>query len=127
MKHGTPLAAIILLGAMALVLLFAAGKDVIENLTIGVVFIDGVFFALTGVALIILRIKRPNMEHSVRMPLFPLVPVLFVFGMIGILTGALWHSKTSANAINSLLWIAGAAVLYFVFFRKKDRADEKAE
>ena len=126
-KHGTPLAAIILLGAMPLGLLLIAGKDVIETLTIGVVFIDGVFFALTGAALIVLRLKRPNMEHTVRMPMFPLVPGLFVLGEIGILTGALMHSNLRAIAINSSLWIAAAGVLYFVFFRKKDRGEEEVE
>ncbi len=124
-KHGTPLAAIILLGAMALVLLFAAGENVIGKLTIGVVFIDGVFFALTGAALIVLRMKRPNMEHSVRMPLFPLVPGLFVLGEIGILTAALMHSDLRAIAINSVLWIAVAGVLYVVFFRKKEGGETK--
>ena len=35
------------------------------------------FFALTGFALIVLRRKRPGAERSVRVPLYPVVPLLF--------------------------------------------------
>ena len=67
-RFRTPVAAIVLLGFMALVLLIAAGQHAVEKLTTGVVFIDSVFFALTGLALIVLRKRRPGAERSVRVP-----------------------------------------------------------
>src|SRR5262249_30270613 len=61
---GSPLAAIVLSGGRGLALLILAAavtKDAmsaIDQLTTGVVFIDGVFFALTGAALFLLRRSR---------------------------------------------------------------------
>lgn len=59
-KFATPVAAILLLTITALVLLFAAGgKDAVDRLISGVVFVDTVFFALTGLALLVFR-RRAN-------------------------------------------------------------------
>ncbi len=114
----TPIAAIVLLGFMALVLLIAAGENAVGKLTTGVVFIDSVFFALTGLALIVLRKRRPNVERPVRVPGYPVVPLLFVLGELGILGGALFYSEQRPTALIGVGWILGATVLYFLLFRR---------
>jgi APA family basic amino acid/polyamine antiporter len=91
-RFRTPVVAIVLLGFMALVLLIAAGQHAVTTLTTGVVFIDSVFFALTGLALIVLRKRRPRAVRPVRVPGYPVVPLLFVLGEFGILAGALFYS-----------------------------------
>ncbi len=115
-RSGTPLAAIVLLGFMALVLLIAAGQDAVEKLTTGVVFIDSVFFALTGLALIVLRKRRPGAEPPVRVPGYPVVPLLFVLGELGILTGALLYSEQRSIAMIGVSWILWATLLHSLFF-----------
>ena len=116
-RSATPLAAIVLLGSMALVLLIAAGQDVIGTLTTGVVFIDSIFFAMTGFALIVLRKRRPGIERPVRVPGYPVVPLLFVLGELCILAGALLYSERRITALIGVGWIVGATLLYFLFFR----------
>ncbi len=115
-RFKTPLAAIILLGIMALVLLIVAGQDAVGILTTGVVFIDAIFFALTGFALIVLRKRRSGADRPVRVPGYPIVPLLFVLGELGILAGALFYSDQRTTVLIGIGWILGATVLYFLFF-----------
>ncbi|MCH8316195.1 MAG: amino acid permease [Planctomycetes bacterium] len=117
-RFRTPLTAIVLLGFMALVLLFAAaaGGNIVEKLTTGVVFFDSVFFALTGLALIVLRKRRPRAERPVRVPGYPVVPLLFVLGELCIFAGALFYSEHRITVLIGIGWILGATLLYFLCF-----------
>lgn len=116
-SFNTPLEAILLLGALSLIILLSAGEDAIDKLTTGVVFIDGVFFVLTGVALFILRSKRPDATRPIRVPLYPIIPLLYVTGHFGILCGAALDSSMRKMAIIGGIWILIASGFYFVFFR----------
>ena len=118
-RFGTPLSAIVLIGTMALVLLFIAGMDGVGMLLTGVVFIDGIFFVLTGAALIVLRRKRADADRPVRVPLYPLVPLLFVLGELGIVIGAYLDPTVRKAAFVGAVWIVVAAILYLVAFRRK--------
>ena len=115
-RFKTPVAAIVLLGLLALVLLLVAGQHAVEKLTTGVVFIDSVFFALTGLALIVLRKRRPRAERPMRVPGYPVVPLLFVLGELCILAGALFYSEQRITVLIGVGWILGATLLYFLFF-----------
>jgi APA family basic amino acid/polyamine antiporter len=118
-RTGTPVASIALLAGMAILFIFAAGFNGIDRLLNGVVFIDGIFFALTGAALFVLRYKRPDADRPARVPGYPVVPALFVLGEVGVVAGAsLSPDKREATYIG-VAWIAVAAVLYFVRFREK--------
>lgn len=122
-RFGTPAGAIVLLAAVAVGLLVAAGgKDAVDRLTTGVVLIDGIFFALTGLALFVLRRRRPDAERPFRVPGYPIVPGLFVIGELGLITGAFMAPDVRQPALIALAWIAGAAVLYAVRFRGPARA-----
>jgi amino acid transporter len=118
-RFHTPVAAVVLLAAMAIVMLLAAGANAIDTLLTGVVFIDGIFFALTGFALLVLRRTRPDAERPVRVPLYPVVPLLFVIGEIGIVIGAYFDPAVRRAALIGAAWIVVAAVVYFVFFRQR--------
>ncbi len=124
-KSATPVAAILLLTGMSIVLIVLARVTpgpIMSKLTNGVVFPDTVFFALTGVALMIFRARdgsTARVEGEFRTPLYPVVPLLFVLGEFGVLAGALVPAKDREAALFSLGWIALAAVLYFVRFRAK--------
>jgi len=107
---GTPLAAIVLLGALALGLLAAAGKDGIEKLLTGVVFVDGVFFALTGAALVSLRVRAKSGALSL------VAPTLFVLGELGIVAGAMLEETNRWGALIGAGWVVVSVVVYLVWF-----------
>lgn len=122
-RWGTPILAIALLGVMATALLWAtslsssADKSIGLLLT-GVVFVDALFLALTGASLVILRLKRPGADRPVHVPVYPLVPVLFVLSEVGILIGAWLVSEQRIAAAVGAAWIIVAGVVFLLFFRK---------
>ncbi|MCC6677653.1 MAG: APC family permease [Phycisphaerales bacterium] len=116
-RTGTPWAAILLIGAMAIVLLLVAGQQGVDRLTTGVVFIDGVFFAMTGAAVFLRRVGGVPEDGAFRAPGFPVVPALFVIGEAGVVIGAYLAEDTRHAAVLGVAWIAAAVVLYLVFFR----------
>ncbi len=117
MRFATPVPAILLIGILALVLLATVGEGGVGRLLTGVVFIDAIFFALTGAALIVLRVRRPDADRPVRVPGYPVVPLLFVAGEIAVIIGAGLDPQTRQAAVIGLAWIAGAAACYLLFFR----------
>lgn len=119
-RLGTPLAAIALIGLTALALLLAAGPGGIDRLLNGLVFIDGVFFALTGGALLLLRRKgMAGPATGFRAPGYPVLPLLFVVGELGVVVGAYLDPAVRGAAFIGLGWIAAAALLYALRFRKR--------
>lgn len=115
----TPVAAIVLLGALAMILLLVAGNDGSNRLLNGVVFVDGVFFVLTGAAVFLLRRLRPDAPRPVRVPLYPLVPALFVVGELGVLIGAHVDPQVRGAAFLGAIWIGVALMLYLLRFRAR--------
>jgi len=120
-RFGTPVAAIVLLGGMALALLFAAGDKGFDRLLAWVVFIDAAFFALTGMALIVLRRKRPDADGATRpfrVPLYPVVPLLFIVGEVGAVVGTCLDPAVRSAALFGVAWICAGSGLYLIRFRK---------
>jgi APA family basic amino acid/polyamine antiporter len=120
-RFATPVASIALLAAIAITLMLVAGKGGIDRLLTGVVLVDAVFFALTGAAVIVLRGRRPAAVRTVRVPLYPLVPALFVLLELAIIFGAFRVETTRSAAWIGVVWIATAAGFYFLRFRRPDR------
>jgi len=118
-RFATPAIAISLVASISLTLILVAGKGGVDRLLTGLVLIDAVFFALTGAALVVLRHKRPDAERPARVPLYPLVPGLFVVLECAIVYGAFQVEANRAAAWIGVLWIAAACVCYALFFRRR--------
>jgi APA family basic amino acid/polyamine antiporter len=117
-KSQTPAPAIILLGALALALLLAAGEAAIDRLTNGVVFLDGLFFILTGLAVFILRKRKSTGVDRMLSLGFPIAPALFVLGETGLVIGAHREAANRSAAFIGVIWVIVAAFLYLVLFRR---------
>lgn len=125
-RTGSPVPAIAVLAISAIVLLIAAGKDGVDRLLTGVVLVDAVFFALTGLASLVLARKQPHAERPVRMPGFPWVPGLFGLAEIGVVVGAWLDPEVRGAALIGVVWIAAALGLYAVRFRSGANASGSA-
>lgn len=120
-RFGTPSPAILLIAAISLAILLTVGPDRVDtHVLTGIMFIDLSFFVLTGAALIVLRRKRPDAVRPVRVPGYPIVPALFVIGELAALIGAYMDPQVRAAAIIGAIWIAIAALLYVVRFRRSE-------
>ena len=115
----TPVAAIVLLGGMGLALLLVAGERGVDQILTGIVLIDSIFFLLTGLAVVVLRRSRPTAERPVRVPLYPLVPLLFIAGESAVILGAFLHKTYRQGALIGVLWVAVAMACYAGFFRRR--------
>ncbi|MBX7084669.1 MAG: amino acid permease [Nannocystaceae bacterium] len=115
--RGTPIAAIVLLSACALALLWLAGGGGIDRLLTGVVAIDALFFAATGLASVVLWRARPRAERPLRMPAWPWVPLGFVVAELAVIAGAWVDPQVRAMVWLGVAWIVGASILYAARFR----------
>lgn len=96
----TPARAILLQTAWAAVLVLAWGT--FESLVSYVLFVDWLFFGLTGAAVFVLRRRQGPPEHY-RVPGYPLVPLAFIGMSLWFLGSTLWGQPKQA--------LAGAALL----------------
>lgn len=118
-RLGTPLAAIGLLGGLALVLLLSIGENGLDRLLTGVVVIDSVFFALTGLSVIVLRRKRAEAHRPVRVPGFPVVPALFSLMVFGLVVGSYVEPSVRITLLFALGWIITGALVYLALIHGK--------
>jgi len=124
-RHGTPFPAIALIASIGLGLALIAGKDGINQLLTGVVLVDAVFFFLTGLALLILRKRRPDHERPLRVPLYPLVPILFLAFECVVIFGAFQDRNTLDAALIGVAWMVAAVVCFFLFFARRGERESK--
>ena len=83
------------------------------------VFADWIFFSLAGVALIALRIKRPDAPRPYRAPLYPILPAVFVLAGFGIVANMFVADPT--NAIIGTAIISLGIPVYAIWQRMRRR------
>jgi len=112
----TPAPAILLLAGIATALLLGLGLDRTDLLTTGVVVIDATFFALTGLALPLLRRRAPEAERG---PAW-IAWAALAFAALELLAiaGSVMAKDVRLVALTGLAWIGVAGLTWLLFFRK---------
>jgi APA family basic amino acid/polyamine antiporter len=114
-RFATPVAAILLLAAISSVLLIGLGLERTDMLTTGVVTVDATFFALTGLALPVLRRRG---DPQVRGPRWiDGAAVMFAVLELLAIAGSVLQQNLRLVAGSALAWIAAAAAVWALFFR----------
>ncbi len=108
-----PVAAIVLQALLAS--LFALSNTYAQLLGYAV-FADWIFFSLAGVALIVLRVKRPDAPRPYRTPLYPWIPLVFAIAGFGIVANTFVADPTDA-IIGSAIIAIGVPV--YVLWRRR--------
>ncbi len=114
----TPGPSIALLGLWSCLLLLSGEYKQLYTL---VIFPSWILYGMTAASVIVLRIKRPDMDRPYRVLGYPVVPALFVLVAIALLYSTLMSSPRESG-IGLVLIIAG---LPFYFFWKRRLAAEK--
>ena len=112
----TPVRAILLQTAWAIVLVLA--WRTFEGLVSYVLFVDWIFFGLTGAAVFVLR-RRRGAPASYRVPGYPFVPAAFVAMSGWFVLATLWGQPKPALAGGALLALGVPA--YLLWKRRGDR------
>jgi APA family basic amino acid/polyamine antiporter len=116
-RFATPVAAIVLLGAISTALTLGLGLSRTDQLTTGVVVIDATFFALTALALPILRRREGGSGGAGSWT----TPVAVAFAALELLAivGSVLQKDVRLVAITALGWVAAAAVLWRLRFARR--------
>jgi len=109
-----PANSVILHGVLAILFAVSGTFDQLTNLAT-LIFV--LFWALSGVALIVLRRKMADAARPYRVPLYPLVPVVYVLVMTGIIVSTVIESPAESGATLVLL---GLSVPLYPFFRRRN-------
>jgi amino acid transporter len=126
-KRETPSAAIWAQGVMSLALvgLGAAykGFSTLVDYTAPVYWL---FLTLSGLAVIVLRFRRPEAARPFRVPLFPVLPLLFALSSAAMLASSLSY-VSSGNRFGALVGVGvlatgGAALGVLILMRKRASA-----
>jgi len=112
----TPVRAIVLQTAWAIVLVLAWGT--FEGLVSYVVFVDWIFFGLAGAAVVVLR-RRRGAPDGYRVPGYPVVPLAFVAVSGWFVASTLRGQPKQAIAGAVLL---GLGVPVFAFWKRRRAA-----
>lgn len=123
-SFGSPGMAILLLGALAIALLICAGPARSDAIVSGVVFLDGIFFVLTALAIFRLPARREGRLGLARRFGYPIVPILFALGELGVLIGALSDSSQRNSALTGLVWLTIGVLLFVALFRRRHWRDD---
>lgn len=103
--------------AIALVVVLQTFHDITEF----VVFAALGFYALTVVALFVLRRTRPDLPRPYRCATHPVGPALFIATMVAVDGYMLLEPENRMNALYGLGILAAGVPVYFLFHRPGDR------
>jgi amino acid transporter len=111
-QHRTPAVSIAALSAWASVLVLTGKYDDLFNL---VIFASWILYGMTAAAVIVLRIRRPDMARPYRTLGYPVVPVLFVGGASVLLLSTLIdRPRESLMGIGLIL----LGLPFYIYWRK---------
>ena len=117
-KYRTPGVSIGALSVWASVLVLTGKYDDLFNL---VIFASWILYGMTAAAVIVLRIKRPDLARPYRTLGYPVVPALFVAGaFVLLLSTAIDRPRESLMGIGLILL---GLPFYFYWRRKRERSD----
>ena len=117
-RFHTPVLAIVTQGVWASLLTLAGS---FQQLFTYVIFTAWIFYGLTVAAVIVLRIRKPDLERSFRVPLYPWVPSLFLLAALGISINTILSDPLHASF--GLAMILAGVPLYVYFRSMQKRAN----
>jgi APA family basic amino acid/polyamine antiporter len=78
-----------------------------------VIFTAWIFYGLTVASVIVLRIRRPDLERSFRVPLYPWLPILFLIAALGISVSTIVSDPVHAWVGIAMILIGAPLYLFF--------------
>lgn len=114
-RFATPGRAILLQSAIsvALVLLPPVGGAPLFDTLLTYIIVDSfIFYALATAAVFVLRRKLPDAPRAFRVPLYPIVPLVFVVGSILFIANAFVRTPAEA-AVGVLIVLAGTPIYLY--------------
>jgi APA family basic amino acid/polyamine antiporter len=116
-RHGTPVRATVLVGAVVVVAAGFFPADKLEEMVnVGTLFA----FVLVSLGVIVLRKTRPDLPRGFKAPLVPLVPILAIISCIWLML-----NLTALTWVRFVVWMAAGVVVYFLYGRTHSRLGQR--
>lgn len=114
-RGGTPANALLVQGviALALVLLGTLTRNGFETMVDYTAPVFWFFFLLSGISLLVLRVREPEVPRPFRVPFYPLVPILFCATCVYLLYSSLTYAGVGA-LVGVAVLISGALLLLII-------------
>jgi amino acid transporter len=106
--------------SLALVLLAAANQGGVKFMVEFTAPVFWFFFLLTGIALFVLRFKEPHVARPYRVPLYPVLPMVFVATCAFLLYKSMEWALVN-KAVQVALYVMAAGVVVWIVARLKGR------
>ena len=120
--YKTPVAAMLIQSIWAIFLLLFWGT--FHDLITYVTFMDIVFMTLAGVSLFIFRFTKKSMERPVKVPLYPIIPLIFIIISTAFVGSTLLERPEQAWYG---LGILALGIPFYYFFKKQNRSSAEEE
>ena len=114
-RFHTPVLAIVLQGVWASLLTLVGS---FQQLFTYVIFTAWIFYGLTVASVIVLRIRRPDVERSFRVPAYPWLPIFFLLAALGISVSTIVSDPVHA-CFGMAMILAGLPL--YLFFRASEK------
>jgi hypothetical protein len=115
-KNGIPIRAILLQSSISIILLITSSFEFIVT-CIG--FVLCIFTTLTSLSVIVLRRKQPLAQRNIKVPLYPLTPIVFSLFNIWIMVYLL--KNRTMESLVGCGFVAIGALVYFILHFKNTR------
>ncbi len=117
-EKNVPMVAFIVQAAIALALIAfgALQKDGFSTMVEFTAPVFWFFFLLTGIALFILRFRAPHIARPFKVPLYPILPIVFVVTCAYLLYSSVTYAQ-SQNAVHVALYVMAAGAVAWVIMR----------
>jgi APA family basic amino acid/polyamine antiporter len=115
----SPVVAILIQGAWACVLALSGKFD---QLTDYVIFGSWMFYSLCAAAVIVLRVRKPDLVRGYKTPGYPFVPIIFIVVALCLLVNTLITSPRESG-IGLIIIGVGVPVYWFAFRKQKRNAE----
>ena len=120
-RFATPGRAILLQSGISLALILlppVGGEPLFETLLTYIIVDSFIFYALATAAVFVLRRKMPDAPRAYRVPLYPIVPLVFVLGSLLFILNAFVRTPAQA-AVGVLIVLAGTPI--YLYARRTGR------
>ncbi len=112
-KFRTPAKSLIIQGTWASILCLTGTFDQIFTY---VIFAGWIFYALGAVAVFILRVKQPKAERLYKVPLYPVIPILFIIVATWFVYNTIVE-QTRDSMVGLFLLVAG--IPFYLYWKKQ--------
>lgn len=127
-KYRTPSNSLIIQSIWTSILVISGTFDILTDMLI---FVSWIFYAMGAFGLFVLRKKMPNAHRQYKVPLYPIVPALFIIFSIAFVGFTLWNDvqlfnqgKTQIlNSVVGILLVLSGIPLYLYFTQVKKKAE----